>query len=88
MSDLAKKGVAKDKIDIKQQGNKFVFVSPNNQKTITKTNIAPPVNKTDSVDPRFKENLDKEITKIIRESEGTATVRKIVVILLNLKNVQ
>ena len=73
---LAKKGVAKDKIDIKQQGNKFVFVSPNNQKTITKTNIAPPVNKTDSVDPRFKENLDKEITKIIRESEGTATVRK------------
>tara|TARA_B100000123_G_scaffold90302_1_gene65597 strand:+ start:269 stop:1846 length:1578 start_codon:yes stop_codon:yes gene_type:complete len=73
---LAKKGVAKDKIDIKQQGNKFVFVSPNNQKTITKTNIAPPVNKTDSVDPRFKENLDKEITKIIRESEGTATIRK------------
>ena len=73
---LAKKGVAKDKIDIKQQGDKFVFVSPNNQKTITKTNIAPPVNKTDSVDPRFKENLDKEITKIIRESEGTATIRK------------
>ena len=73
---LAKKGVATDKIDIKQQGNKFVFVSPNNQKTITKTNIAPPENKKDSLDPRFKENLDKEITKIKRESEGTATIRK------------
>jgi len=73
---LAKKGVAKDKIDIKQQGDKFVFVSPNNQKTITKTNIAPPENKKDSLDPRFKENLDKEITKIKRESEGTATIRK------------
>ena len=73
---LAKKGVAKDKIDIKQQGDKFVFVSPNNQKTITRKNIAPPVNKKDSLDPRAKENLDKEITKVIRESEGTFTVRK------------
>ena len=71
---LAKKGVDPNKVDIKQDKNKFVFVSPNNQKTITKTNIAPPVNKKDSLDPRFKENLDKEIEKI---KKGTYTVRKL-----------
>lgn len=76
---LAKKGIDPKKVDIKQDKNKFVFVSPNNQKTITRTNIAPPVNKTDStdsVDSIFKANIDKEIDKIKRESEGTFTVQK------------
>lgn len=71
---LAKKNIDPKKIDIKQEGNKFVFVSPNNNKKITKKNIAPPVDKKDSLDPRFKANIDEEISKI---EKGTYTVRKL-----------
>ena len=73
---LAKKGIAKNKIDIKQEGDKFVFVSPNNNKIITKKNIAPPEDNKDSVDSIFKTNIDKAITQVIRDSEGTYKVRK------------
>ena len=78
---LAKKGVDPKKIDIKQEDNKFVFVSPNNQKKITTVDIPPPVNEKKFVPSRAKgvddtALINKIKSELERNSEGTFTVRK------------